>query len=334
MNDNFDSAALSVSPRLRKILGELSAEIKNTTYEIRLRAERPLTLIGKYGTVFIHENATCSGKPSPECVKVSSEEIRDTFNRICSYSIHTFQRSINNGYIPMSKGNRAGICGTAVCENGIITNIKDISSLNLRISRQIKGCADEISKLFSDCERGMIIAGPPNSGKTTILRDLVRQISSGKTGSFYKVCVIDERREISAVYDGIITNDVGMTSDVLDSYPMAQAIDIAVRTLSPDIIVCDEVSTPEEIKAISQGVNCGVRFVLSVHAGSHEDILSRKQLEQLLDTGAFEKVVLLGSKESIGKVRQVYDAGELLNEIYLYHVNGSFLFGGGIRESE
>ena len=84
MNDNFDSAALSVSPRLRKILGELSAEIKNTTYEIRLRAERPLTLIGKYGTVFIRENATCSGKPSPECVKVSSEEIRDTFNRICS----------------------------------------------------------------------------------------------------------------------------------------------------------------------------------------------------------------------------------------------------------
>ncbi len=334
MNENFNNAAASVSPRIRKILTELSDSIKDSTYEIRLRADRPLNLIGKYGTVFIFENSTCSGRPSAECVKVSPEEIRDTFNRICSYSIHTFQRSINSGYIPMKGGNRAGICGTAVCENGIITNVKDISSLNIRISRQVLGSADKIVPLIKYDNRGLIIAGAPNSGKTTVLRDLVRQISSGGLGSFQKVCAIDERREISAVCDGIVTNDIGFTCDVLDSYPMAQAIDIAVRTLSPDIIACDEVSSSDEISAIEKGVNCGVKFILTLHAGSYSDLLSRKQLEQLLNTRAFGKVVLLGSGESIGSIKQVYDAGELLNEIYLHHVNSGFMFDNRLSDSE
>lgn len=333
MNKNFDSAASSVSPRLREILIGLSDEIKNTTYEIRLRSGKPLNLIGKYGTVFIFENSTCTSKPSSNCIKVSSEEVRDTFNRVCSYSIHTFQRSINSGYIPMKNGNRAGICGTAVCDNGIITNVKDISSLNLRISREVIGCADEIVSLLKSCKKGIIIAGSPNSGKTTVLRDLIRQSASGKLGKFYKVCAIDERREISAVCDGIITNDIGITCDVLDSYPMAQAIDTAVRTLSPDIIACDEISSEDEISAIVKGVNCGVKFILTLHAGGYEELLSRKQAERILETGAFGKVVLLGSGESIGKIRQVYDSGELINEIYLHRINSGYMFGNGIIES-
>lgn len=333
MNENFDSAAALISPRLRRVLTELSDEIKQSTYEIRLRAEKPLNLIGKYGTVFLYENSVCSGKPSAECLKASFEEIRDTFNRICSYSIHAFQRSINSGYIPMKNGNRAGICGTAVSENGVITNVKDISSLNIRISKQVKGCADKIVPIIKDDGRGLIIAGAPNSGKTTVLRDLIRQAASGGLGGFFKVCAIDERREISAVNGGIVTNDLGLTCDVLDSYPMAQAIDIAVRTLSPDIIACDEVSSPEEIAAIERGVNCGVKFILTLHAGSYSDLMSRKQLERLLDTNAFGKVVLLGSGESIGGVSRVYDAGELRNEIYLHHVNSGFMLGGGLSES-
>ncbi len=334
MSENFDSAAYSVSPRLRNILIKLSDEIKNTTYEIRMRSGKPLNLIGKYGTVFIFEDSTCSGKYDSKCVKVSSEEIRDTFNRICSYSIHTFQRSINSGYIPMKNGNRAGICGTAVCENGAITNVKDISSINLRISREVFGCADEIIGLIEESDKGIIIVGPPSCGKTTVLRDLIRQTASGKLGKYYKVCAIDERREISAVNGGIITNDIGITCDVLDAYPMAQAIDISVRTLSPDIIACDEISSYEETQAILRGVNSGVRFILTLHAGDYSELILKKQFEQLLETRAFGKVVLLGTGESIGKIRQVYDAGEMINEIYLHRLNGNIVFDDGISKGE
>lgn len=329
MNENFNSAVALLSPRLRNILADLSDEIKNTTYEIRLRAGKPLNLMGKYGAVFVFENSTCSGKPSDGCVSVSHEEIKDTFNRICSYSIHTFQRSINSGYIPMKGGNRAGICGTAVCSGETVTNVKDISSINIRISKQVFGCGDEITSLVSRSNHGLIIAGPPNSGKTTVLRDVIRQVASGKLGEFYKVCAIDERREISAVCDGMVTNDLGITCDVLDSYPIAQAIDIAVRTLSPDIIACDEISTQQEVNAITKAVNCGVRFILTLHSGSYSELISKKLLEQLLSTNAFDKVVLLSSGESIGKVKQVYDAGALRNEICLNNIGGNTLFCNG-----
>lgn len=329
MNENFDSASSSVSPRLRKILLSLSDEIKRTTYEIRLRAEKPLCLVGRYGAVFIFEDATCTSKLSDKCVTVSTEEIKDTFNRVCSYSIHTFQRSINSGYIPMMRGNRAGVCGTAVCNSSEITSVKDISSLNLRISREIKGCADEILPLLKETDGGIIIVGPPNSGKTTVLRDLVRQASSGKLGEYLKVCVIDARREISAVYDGIVTNDLGVTCDVLDAYPPSEGIDIAVRTLSPEIIAGDEVSTDEEIDAVIRGVNSGVRFILTLHAGSYREMLSKKQLQRLLETNAFKNVVLLSTGESIGKVREIYDAKELMNEIYLHRIGGELMLSDG-----
>ncbi len=333
MTENFDTAILSISPRVRNILFSLSDEIKSTTYEIRMRSEKPLTLIGKYGTVFIFENATCTSKYTETCIKTSSEEIKDTFNRICSYSIHTFQRNINSGYIPMQNGNRAGVCGTAVCDGENVTNVKDISSLNLRISKEIKGCADEIADLLKKDEKGIIIAGAPNSGKTTVLRDLIRQAASGVLGKYYKVSAIDNRREISAVCDGIITNDLGITCDVLDSYPTAKAIDISVRTLSPEIIACDEISTEDEVKAIKHAVNCGVKFILTLHAGSYDELLKRKQLEELLKTHSFGKVVLLGTGESIGKVKSVYDSKELINEIYLHRVGGGLMFTDGDTKS-
>lgn len=334
MNENFDSVLASISPQLRKILTELSDEIKRTTYEIRMRSEKPLTLIGKYGAVFIFENSTCTGKYCENCVKVSSEEIKDTFNRVCSYSIHTFQRSINSGYIPMRQGNRAGVCGTAVCDGENIINVKDITSLNLRISRQVIGCADKIVPLLKSTTKGIIIVGAPNSGKTTILRDLIRQASSGVLGEYLKICAIDERREISAVSDGIITNDIGITCDILDSYPIAKAIDIAVRTLSPQIIACDEISSFDQIDAIIRAVNCGVRFILTLHASNYDELLNKKPLERLLETRAFDKVVLIGTGESIGKVQSVYDCEELINEIYLHRIGGNSLFCDGLSQGE
>lgn len=326
--EKFNGAIRFVAKRLKKQLETVSDEVKQNTYEIRLRSERPLSLSGAYGTYFLSENGEIS-ETADNALIVTADEIRDTFNRICSYSIYTFQRCINSGYIPMENGNRAGVCGTAVCENGVVTSVRDITSVNIRIARQVKGCGDEILNYLDGSDESIIIAGPPSSGKTTIIRDIVRQISSGRNGRYVKTAVIDERREISGIMNGIITNDIGLTSDVLDSYPKSEAIDIAVRTLSPETIVCDEIATQSELFAIKTGINCGVRFIVTVHAGSEEELFSRKQIEELLSTYSFKKLFLLQNGKNIGKVKKVYDTGEILHEISLRRIGCGGHFADG-----
>lgn len=315
----YNSAVNYISKSLREYLHSIPDEIKEQTQEIRLRSEKPLMIYGTFGTYFLNKNSGFSIN-TENAVITKHNDVTDTFNRICSYSIYSFQSCINSGYIPMENGNRAGICGTAVIENGAISSVRDISSINIRISQEIKGCSNEILSHISDFNESIIIAGPPSSGKTTIIRDIARVVSSGMNGRFLKTVLIDERREISGTIGGIATNDVGISTDVLDSYPKHDAIDIAVRTLSPEVIICDEISTEDEIKAITSGINCGVRFIVTVHAGSEEELLNRNQIERLLLTYSFKKLFLIGTGQNIGKTKKIYDTRELLNEISLRRI--------------
>ena len=332
-SENFRSAVNYISKNLKSILDKLPQEIIENTYEIRLRTQRPLSLTTKDGTVFVKKNSDISFR-SDNAVLCTHEDVKDTFNRICSFSLHAFQKYINNGYIPMENGNRAGICGTAVCDRDAITSVKDVSSINIRISREVIGCADEFLLRTGIIGESFIIAGPPSSGKTTLIRDIVRQISSGWGGKYIRTALIDERREISGMIYGIPTNNIGITCDVLDSYPKCEAIDIAVRTLSPQVIVCDEVSTCSEIEAIKRGINCGAHFIVTVHAGSEEELYSRKQIEELLRTYSFSKIFLLGSGENTGKIVKVLEAGEIFNEITDRRYCGCDYFGSGYKEGD
>lgn len=324
---NYNMVISYISKAIRPYFENIADEIKEKTYEIRLRSCRPASVFGAYGTLFVTKEGT--SKYPDNAATATPDDINNTFSRICAYSIHTFQRCINSGYIPMEKGNRAGICGTAICEKETITAVRNITSINIRIANECKGCADEIIKRFNPLNESVIIAGPPSSGKTTIIRDIVRQISSGYDNRYIKTAVIDERKEISGVSGGIITNDIGITSDVLDSYPKSDAIDIAVRTLSPEVIVCDEISTEYEINAIKTGVNCGVKFIVTVHAGDENEIYSRKQIEELISTFSFKKLFLLNGVSNIGKIRKEYEAGEIINEINNRHFGSCGLYTAG-----
>ena len=312
----FDSAVSIIGGELKRLLLDLPTYIKTQTYEIRLRSSRPVILYGKYGSYYLL-NSGCTGVSIDQTYTASTELITDTFNRLCCYSVHSHLSSIVNGYITMQGGHRAGIVGTAVTNSsGEITSIRDISGINIRVSREVIGCSDNIvENLFSNHAVSCIIAGPPSSGKTTILRDLVRRLSTNVYGKSYKVSVIDERQEIACMNAGIAQNDVGINSDVLSCYPKKQAIMTAIKTMSPDIIAVDEIGENSEIEAIRLGVNSGVKFIVTIHACDYEEILFRPQIEMLLNTYSFDKLILLNSGELIGNVKAVYDTKELRDEI-------------------
>ncbi len=311
--ENFDSAVNILSPLLKSKMMNLNCVIKSDTYEIRLRAGKPILLFGKYGYLFLKKNGETTSSYDESCYVGNPEIISEAFNRLCCYSVYSHIESIVNGYITFQGGHRAGITGTAVVnQKGDITSVRDISSLNIRIARQIKGAADRITELIGNERGSVIIAGPPSSGKTTVLRDYVRQLSQ----QMNKICLIDERQEIACMSGIICQHDVGINTDVLNNYPKDKGIMIALKTMSPDIIALDEIGDKEEINGIVKGVNSGVRFIATVHASDYNDLLRRIQVKDILDTGAFSKIVLLKNSLTPGEIEGVYDVSEVRDEIY------------------
>lgn len=316
--NSFDEAVSLITPKIRELLLRLDEKTKRRTYEIRLRANRPIILYGSYSSAFFNSDSSTSMVIKNNTVILSARDLTDTFNRMCGYSIHTHQNSIINGYVTIKGGHRAGIAGTAVCDTaGNVVNVRDVSSLNIRIAREVKNCADDIIKrFFADEAESLIIAGPPSSGKTTMLRDLVRKLSSGIGCRCFKVAAIDEREELAAVSGGIPCNDIGFNCDILNSYPKQSAITTAVKTLSPQIIACDEIATSGEVEAIRLGVNTGVRFIVTIHASNFSELVSRPQVERLLETYSFDRVVMLKGGSEPCRIKEIYDSGELRDEIY------------------
>lgn len=311
--ENFDSAVNILSPLLKSRMMNLSCIIKSDTYEIRLRAGKPIILFGKYGYLFLKKDGSTSSIPDDDCYIGNTEIVSEAFNRLCCYSVYSHTESIVNGFITYQGGHRAGITGTAVVNNsGAITSVRDISSVNIRIARQIKGAADGITGYLGTEKLSVIIAGPPSSGKTTVLRDYIRQLSNRMN----KVCLIDERQEMACMSGIICQHDVGLNTDVLNNYPKDKGIMIALKTMSPDIIAIDEIGDKNEINGIVKGVNSGVSFIATVHASDYEDLLKRPQLKAILDSGAFSKIVLLKNSLSPGEIEGIYDASEVRDEIY------------------
>lgn len=241
--------------------------------EIRLRAGRSAVLTDICGNMEVCSPPFTGG------------EIADVFNEICGYSLYSHQSEIAEGYVTLQGGHRVGICGTAVYKDGKIDFIKDISGLNIRIAHEIPGCAEKLYKqVFSEGLTSLLIVGKPLSGKTTLLRDLARLLSVK-----YRVCIIDSRNEISACCRGTPGFDIGLNTDVLCGFGKAEGIMTALRTLSPEIIICDEIGDDGDV--FRQCSYCGVKITASAHSGSLEE-LHRRFDENILS--CFEQTVLLG----------------------------------------
>lgn len=292
-----------ISPRIRQSLENL----QNTEiFEIRLRKKMPVVIVTRQGSAFITKSGRLTQILSEQCLISAEYEITDTLNKCCGYSLHSYAKEFMNGFVTLACGARVGLCGTAVYENGNLKSVKDISCLNIRIPRIVRGSADSLIKsAFSDEISNLMIIGPPSSGKTTILKDLAYQISDGRLGKYYKVCVIDERLEISAE-----SGSLGPNTDIIKGFPKVIAITMAVRTMSPDVIICDEVALDGETEEIIHGINCGVRFIITAHA-NEDDFFRRSDLINLCRKGRFTKIAFLAGANSPGKIKKVVGFDEL-----------------------
>lgn len=302
----FDSSISCLTQSLRQTLQRISSDLKPTVQEIRLRSNRPVVLCTSEGSFFITRESTLTKNLSETILYVKPNEIAQSFHNICNYSIYSYQNEIKNGFITMNGGHRVGICATAVINNSEITTVKDVSSLNIRVAREMPGAADELIYKLGDSISGLLIVGPPSCGKTTLLRDLSRQLSL----KLVKVCVVDERGEIGAVCGGVCQNDLGLC-DILTGYPKGRGILQAVRCLSPDIIICDELGSNSEIEAVEEGLNAGVGIIASVHASSMEELRRRVQIKKIIATGAFQRVALMGNRNEPGALKGIYRIGDI-----------------------
>lgn len=262
------------------------ADLKNLC-EIRLRADKPVALVFSDRTDFMTISGRLTEFYSNNLFTLSRTEIEEIFIKLCGYSVHSLTENIAEGFITLDGGIRIGVYGTAVVRDGKITSVRNVDGLNIRIPSERLGCALPIyNRLFHGRTPNTIICGAPMSGKTTILRDLCRLISDEEQK---KVAVIDERCEMSGY-------NLGYNTDVLKNYPKALGISIAVRTLSPEVIVCDEVGSLKEAEELCTLVNCGVKFIVTMHCSELNELKRRPQFDLLNNIGAAEACVFLNEK--------------------------------------
>ncbi len=284
----------SLSDGICLALSQMPSDVLRRLTELRIRRDKPLILVLGSKSYFITKNGKLVNHITSGIYIVENEELELIFKRLCNYSVHCEIDNLKNGFITALGGNRVGVCSTAVVNDGKLTSVKDISSLNIRISKEIKDCAKPImNMLYINELPSIIVAAPPAGGKTTFLRDFARLISGGYNNSFKKTVIIDERNEIACKSSSGILADVGINTDVITGFSKKKGIEMAIRTLSPEIIICDEISSLDEAEEIIDGFHCGVSFAVSVHAKNREDLLSKRIIKKLVSEGEFDYIVLL-----------------------------------------
>ena len=266
--------------------------------EIRIRLNQPL---------FLRDNT--SEKTSSPPYRPNEADISSTLERLCGHSFYAFADNIRAGFLTLPGGHRVGICGAVAVEDGRISAIKHVTGLNIRIAREVLGCADIAMPHLLDPGgnvRNTLIVSPPACGKTTLLRDIIRQISN----SWANVALVDERGEVSGAHLGAAQMDLGSRTDVLAGAPKADGMMMVLRSMSPDVIAVDELGSVDDGLAVELCSTAGVAIICTVHGGSFDDLRLKAHLSKLLDAGIFQRYIFLSRHPAAGSISKILDSNQ------------------------
>lgn len=304
---------MDVEKRKKQILQVLAKSIRqileseNLEYdwlqEIRMRIKKPLIIVYRNEEEILPRSAQQSHI-------VTKEEIRETLEYISNYSLYAYEHEMRQGFITIEGGHRVGVMGKVILEQNKVKNMQYISSVNIRMSHEVIDCAKPVFPYITKNKQvcHTLIISPPRCGKTTLIRDMIRQISDGNP--YVKGCtvgVVDERSELGGCYMGIAQNEMGIRTDILDCCPKAEGMLMLIRSMAPRVIAVDEIGTTEDIYAIEYAMQCGCKMIASVHGLGMDDVKEKPGLGRLIRERRFERYIVLGNSIHPGQIMAVYD---------------------------
>lgn len=267
--------------------------------EIRLR-------VGQVTRIIVNNEEFILNKS----IIITRSHIQECLDYISGYSLFAYENELSQGYITVEGGHRVGVAGKVVCEKKGVKTLKYIHSINIRVAHQLIGCANDCIEYIRK-QKGIyntLIISPPRCGKTTLLRDIIRQLSKGN--NHYKgmnVGVVDERSEIAACFEGIPQNDLGPRVDILDGVSKAQGILMLLRAMSPQIIAIDELGGEKDVESLEYCITSGCGVLATVHGKTYEEILRNKYLGELIKSKRFKRYIILSNHNVTGQVQNVLD---------------------------
>lgn len=294
---------------IREVIRSLPAPVLECLEEVRVRQERPLEIVTNEESWFVSRSSRLSKQPHDAMIP-NKEDCLNLLNLISNHSLYTMDEELRQGYVTVEGGHRIGLVGKVIVEGGKVKHLRDITGFNVRIARQVPGVADPLLPYMFHHKKAenVLIVSPPQCGKTTLIRDLARRASEGSTlFPAFKVGIVDERSEIAGCVAGIPQHDVGPRTDVLDGCPKAEGMMMMIRSMSPDILVVDEIGRKADSDAIHEAIYAGVHIFATVHGQSIKEIAARPVLKELLQEKVFTRIVLLSRRKGPGTVEGVFN---------------------------
>lgn len=315
----WNSVLVWLPSSIRSVLSRLPDEWTSRAEEIRIRDGRPLEIVTAGDYTFVDRNGKAT-LHAAAAFRPTKEDCLKLLDRLTNHSVYTMEEQLRRGYITVEGGHRIGLAGRALLEKGSIRSLQNIGGFNVRIAREVRGSASAVVPALWDPLNlrfhHTLIISPPQRGKTTLLRDTARLVSSGGWGGSAaagsdrarKVGIVDERSEIAASIEGKPSFDVGPRTDVLDACPKAEGMMMMIRALSPEVLVVDEIGRPEDAEAVLEAMHAGIAVFATAHGRNVDEVSGRPSLSALFSAGVFTRFIILAPAGPTGTIAEIRDA--------------------------